>query len=53
MDTFSRYVESMVKRLFELLGLLTIAAGVYFVVIERTKVETCATRRQESTSASA
>jgi glycerol uptake facilitator-like aquaporin len=31
----------MVKRLFELLGLLTIAAGVYFVVIERTKVNVC------------
>jgi len=30
----------MVKRLFELLGLLTIAP-VYFVVIERTKVNVC------------
>ena len=35
------YVESMLKRVFELFGLVIMGFGVYFIVVERTKVNVC------------
>jgi len=37
----SGYVESMLKRIFELFGLATMGVGVYFVVVEHSKVNVC------------
>jgi hypothetical protein len=40
-DLRSRYVESMLKRFFELFGLVTMAVGVYFVLLEHQKNTVC------------
>jgi len=40
-EKFSGYVETMLKRVFELFGLVTMGFGVYFVVLEHTKVSVC------------
>jgi hypothetical protein len=40
-DLRSGYVESMLKRFFELFGLITMAVGVYFVVLEHQKNTVC------------
>jgi hypothetical protein len=41
--SFSRYVESMLKRLFSLFGFVAMGFGVYFVVVEHTKASVCNT----------
>jgi hypothetical protein len=38
---FSGYVESMLKRFFELFGLVTMGVGVYFIFVEHSKVSVC------------
>jgi hypothetical protein len=39
----SGYVVSMLKRLFELIGLATMGVGVYFIVVEHSKDNACNT----------
>lgn len=40
-DLRSMYVETMLKRFFELFGLATMAVGVYFVLLEHQKNTVC------------